>query len=159
MSIGRKNIFIRYYVIEKRKFLKKIGIEITDEEFEKLIDKFSEKRLGTLELIHEIDDEFKQIIEDYYEQKDLIKSYIDKLEANKELKDLPLEYSGITLNSQDIDLMRIEDAETPEDLEESLDNASNRQPLLENFTQVSSERVVFNNSVPASSAFTLLFGV
>ena len=73
MSIGRKNIFIRYYVIEKRKFLKKIGIEITDEEFEKLIDKFSEKRLGTLELIHEIDDEFKQIIEDYYEQKDLIK--------------------------------------------------------------------------------------
>ena len=133
MSIGRKNIFIRYYVIEKRKFLKKIGIEITDEEFEKLIDKFSEKRLGTLELIHEIDDEFKQIIEDYYEQKDLIKSYIDKLEANKELKDLPLEYSGITLNSQDIDLMRIEDAETPEDLEESLDNASNRQPLLENF--------------------------
>jgi hypothetical protein len=34
MSIGRKNIFIRYYVIEKRKFLKKIGIEITDEEFE-----------------------------------------------------------------------------------------------------------------------------
>ena len=133
MSIGRKNIFIRYYVIEKRKFLKKIGIEITDEEFEKLIDKFSEKRLGTLELIHEIDDEFKQIIEDYYEQKDLIKSYIDKLEANKELKDLPLEYSGITLNSQDIDLMRIEDAETPEELEESLDNASNRQPLLENF--------------------------
>lgn len=133
MSIGRKNIFIRYYVIEKRKFLKKIGIEITDEEFEKLIDKFSEKRLGTLELIHEIDDEFKQIIEDYYEQKDLIKSYIDKLEANKELKDLPLEYSGITLNSQDIDLMRIEDAETPEDLEESLDNASNRQPLLESF--------------------------
>ena len=132
MSIGRKNIFIRYYVLEKVEMLKKIGIEVEEEQFEKLIDEFSEKRLGTLELIHEIDDEFKKIIEEYYEQKDLIESYLEKIEVNKDLQDLPLEYSGITLNNQDIDLMRIEDSETPEELEETLQTASNRQPLIEN---------------------------
>ena len=132
MSIGRKNIFIRYYVLEKVEMLKKFGIEVEEEQFEKLIDEFSEKRLGTLELIHEIDDEFKKIIEEYYEQKDLIESYLEKIEVNKDLQDLPLEYSGITLNNQDIDLMRIEDSETPEELEETLQTASNRQPLIEN---------------------------
>ena len=133
MGVGRKNIFIRYYVQEKVEQLKKIKIEISEEEFEKLIDKFSEMRLGTLELIHEIDEEFKKIVAEYYEQKDLMKSLMEKIEANKELQDLPLEYSGITLNAQDVDLMRIEDSKTPEELEYALNTAANRQTLIENF--------------------------
>ena len=133
MSIGRKNIFIRYYVLEQVQKLKKLGIEIKEEEFEKLIDEFSEKRLGTLELIHEIDDEFKKLLKDYYTQKDLYKTLMDKLEENRELQELPLEYSGITLNSQDIDLMRIEETETPEELEEVLETTANKQPTLETF--------------------------
>ena len=52
---------------------------------------------------------------------------------NKDLQDLPLEYSGITLNSQDIDLMRIEETETPEELEEVLETTANKQPTLETF--------------------------
>ena len=133
MSIGRKNIFIRYYVLEQVQKLKKLGIEIKEEEFEKLIDEFSEKRLGTLELIHEIDDEFKKLLKDYYTQKDLYKTLMNKLEENRELQELPLEYSGITLNSQDIDLMRIEETETPEELEEVLETTANKQPTLETF--------------------------
>ena len=133
MGVGRKNLFIRYYVQERVEQLKKIGIEISEEEFEKLIEEFSEKRLGTLELIHEIDDEIKRIAQEYYKQKELMQAFMDKIEANKELEDLPLEYSGITLNAQDIDLMRIEDSETPEELELALNNAANRQNLLESF--------------------------
>ena len=64
MGVGRKNLFIRYYVQERVEQLKKIGIEISEEEFEKLIEEFSEKRLGTLELIHEIDDEIKRIAQE-----------------------------------------------------------------------------------------------
>ena len=139
MSIGRKNIFIRYYVLEQVQKLKKIGIEIKEEEFEKLIDEFSEKRLGTLELIHEIDDEFKKLLKDYYTQKELMKTLMDKIDENKELKDLPLEYSGITLNGQDIDLMRIEESETPEELEEILETTTNKQPTLETFRMTDDE--------------------
>ena len=139
MSIGRKNIFIRYYVLEQVQKLKKIGIEIKEEEFEKLIDEFSEKRLGTLELIHEIDDEFKKLLKDYYTQKELMKTLMDKIEENRELQELPLEYSGITLNGQDIDLMRIEESETPEELEEILETTTNKQPTLETFRMTDDE--------------------
>ena len=139
MSIGRKNIFIRYYVLEQVQKLKKIGIEIKEEEFEKLIDEFSEKRLGTLELIHEIDDEFKKLLKDYYTQKELMKTLMDKIEENRELQELPLEYSGITLNNQDIDLMRIEESETPEELEEILETTTNKQPTLETFRMTDDE--------------------
>ena len=139
MSIGRKNIFIRYYVLEQVQKHKKIGIEIKEEEYEKLIDEFSEKRLGTLELIHEIDDEFKKLLKDYYTQKELMKTLMDKIEENRELQELPLEYSGITLNNQDIDLMRIEESETPEELEEILETTTNKQPTLETFRMTDDE--------------------
>ena len=139
MSIGRKNIFIRYYVLEQVQKLKKIGIEIKEEEYEKLIDEFSEKRLGTLELIHEIEDEFKKLLKDYYTQKELMKTLMDKIEENRELQELPLEYSGITLNNQDIDLMRIEESETPEELEEILETTTNKQPTLETFRMTDDE--------------------
>ena len=131
--MGEKNLFIRYYLSEKIKELKKIGIEINEEEFNKLIEKLSEKKMGTQDLIYEINQEIRKIIEEYYNKKDLVDTYMKKIEQNKEIKDLPIEYLGITLNKQDIDLIRISSAATPSELEDSLKLAYNNKTTLNKY--------------------------
>ena len=51
--------------------------------------------------------------------------YVEKLSEVMELQELPLQYTGITLNNQDIDLMMIATSETLDDLEEKLKRITN----------------------------------
>ena len=50
---------------------------------------------------------------------------IEKLSEVMELQELPLEYTGITLNNQDIDLMMIANATTPTELKVTLEDITN----------------------------------
>ena len=129
--MSKYNIFIRRYVQEKAKKLKKRGIIITEEQIDAIVKKVSTVSGGTLELMHEVDDITNRIMENHYRMKELKKAYIKKLDENKELQDLPLEYSGITINNQEIDLMKIEDSKTPEELHETLESTLNIDPSMD----------------------------
>lgn len=63
----------------------------------------------------------------------------------KELQELSLEYTGITLNNQDIDLMMIATSETFDDLEERLRRITNIKSTVDRSASVEEERQrIFN---------------
>lgn len=57
-----------------------------------------------------------------------------------ELQELPLEYTGITLNNQDIDLMMIATSETLDDLEEKLKRITNIKATINPNASIEDER-------------------
>lgn len=65
---------------------------------------------------------------------------IEKLSEVMELQELPLEYTGITLNNQDIDLMMIANSETFDDLRERLERITNIKTTINPNASIEDER-------------------
>ena len=65
---------------------------------------------------------------------------IEKLSEVMELQELPLEYTGITLNNQDIDLMMIATSETFYDLRERLERITNIKTTINPNASIEDER-------------------
>ena len=65
---------------------------------------------------------------------------IEKLSEVMELQELPLEYTGITLNNQDIDLMMIANSETFADLRERLERITNIKTTINPNASMEDER-------------------
>lgn len=65
---------------------------------------------------------------------------IEKLSKVMELQELPLEYTGITLNNQDIDLMMIANSETFDDLRERLERITNIKTTINQNASIEDER-------------------
>lgn len=65
---------------------------------------------------------------------------IEKLSEVMELQELPLEYTGITLNNQDIDLMMIATSETFDDLRERLERITNIKTTINPNASIEDER-------------------
>ena len=65
---------------------------------------------------------------------------IEKLSEMMELQELPLEYTGITLNNQDIDLMMIANSETFADLRERLERITNIKTTINPNASIEDER-------------------
>ena len=78
-NLSKYNIFIRRYVQEKAKKLKKRGIIITEEQIDAIVKKVSTVSGGTLELMHEVDDITNRIT--YYHFYFLVtpKTFISKI--------------------------------------------------------------------------------
>lgn len=65
---------------------------------------------------------------------------IEKLSEVMELQELPLQYTGITLNNQDIDLMMIATSDTFDALEESLKKVTNIKTTINRNVSIEDER-------------------
>ena len=65
---------------------------------------------------------------------------IEKLSEVIELQELPLQYTGITLNNQDIDLMMIATSDTFDALEESLKKVTNIKTTINRNVSIEDER-------------------
>lgn len=65
---------------------------------------------------------------------------IEKLSEVMELQELPLQYTGITLNNQDIDLMMIATSDTFDALEESLKKVTNIKTTINQNASIEDER-------------------
>lgn len=65
---------------------------------------------------------------------------IEKLSEVMELQELPLEYTGITINNQDIDLMMIANSETFDDLRERLERITNIKTTINLNASIEDER-------------------
>ena len=65
---------------------------------------------------------------------------IEKLYEVMELQELPLQYTGITLNNQDIDLMMIATSDTFDALEESLKKVTNIKTTINQNASIEDER-------------------
>lgn len=65
---------------------------------------------------------------------------IEKHSEVMELQELPLEYTGITLNNQDIDLMMIANSETFDDLRERLERITNIKTTINPNASIEDER-------------------
>ena len=65
---------------------------------------------------------------------------IEKRSEVMELQELPLEYTGITLNNQDIDLMMIANSETFDDLRERLERITNIKTTINPNASIEDER-------------------
>lgn len=65
---------------------------------------------------------------------------IEKISEVMELQELPLEYTGITLNNQDIDLMMIATSETFDDLRERLERITNIKTTINPNASIEDER-------------------
>lgn len=65
---------------------------------------------------------------------------IEKLSEVLELQELPLQYTGITLNNQDIDLMMIANSKNLDDLETSLKKITNIKTTIDSNASIEDER-------------------
>ena len=120
-----RNKFIEDYISTKANALVISGMPISTNQINSVINRFTNSSASTEEIIEEIDVLMEEFIANFNRMQELRKAYMEKVDANSQLEDLPLEYSGITLNAQDIDLMLIESASTPEELIEAINNANN----------------------------------
>ena len=66
---------------------------------------------------------------------------IEKLSEVMELQELPLQYTGITLNNQDIDLMMIATSDTFDALEESLKKVTNIKTTINRNVSIEDEKL------------------
>ena len=94
--------------------LSKNGINVTDEQLSYIINKYTHSETS----IEEITSEPKILLDD------LLELYSNTLDP-KPLENLPIDFNGITLNNQDIDLMLIAGANTPQELQEALTQITN----------------------------------
>lgn len=102
--------------------LKKQGVNVTDKQVQLLIEKYENRSdMSFNAIITDIDRDVLGIKKQKQEHERLIQ----QVPNMKTLQNLPLEYNGITLNNQDIDLMMIACSESPIELQRALDKITN----------------------------------
>ena len=116
-----RNKYIEDYILNIREKLKSFGIELTDDQINRVINRYLDSSDPIEEVVRQIDTLTAGLIEDFNKrQQEQIKT-----EDMKDLQDLPLQYTGITLNNQDIDLMMIAGANNLQELRYALSRITN----------------------------------
>lgn len=112
-----RNLVIRNYINSKVKELESTGIYVSSNQVNNLFNRYSMSDSSVEDIMLDIDRLVEKYIGDFRR--------IQELREVIELDDLPIEYTGITLNNQDIDLMNIMGASSIEELQLAIKNASN----------------------------------
>ena len=114
-----KEKYIENYILDLGKQLQASGFPITTDQLNRVINRYASSSASREEIIEQLDSMVKEYMENYkklQKQKELL----SQKENIKDLRDLPVQYQGITLNTQDIDLMLIAGADSLEELQEAL---------------------------------------
>lgn len=109
-----KNNLIRTYITEILNLLINNGVEVPEEQREKMISQF----LNSSKTLEELKPEIKDSLAEYLDE------YSNQL-ISKKLHYLQVTYNGITLNNQDIDLMLIAGANNLQELQVALSKITN----------------------------------
>ena len=107
--------YIENYINDLSNQLEKMGIVVPTDQLNRLINRYK----YSTSPINEIIEEINQVAEEYVSRIRQIQQAREKLKDSqnrKELSTLPVQYQGITLNQQDIELMKIVDAKSLEQL-------------------------------------------
>lgn len=118
-----KNRLIENYINNKVKEIKSLGINVDNSRVNTIINRYKNSSYSLDDIIEEIDDLVDEYLDNIRKMKEE-KELIDMLD-NKDLTDLDLEYTGITLNGQDVDLINIMRANSIEELQEIINNSFN----------------------------------
>lgn len=132
-----KQEFVLNYVKEKISYLNSLGISVSQEQINELFNNRIDMSKDEAEIINTIDVLVESVIENFNKKQEEKQKFIEKLSEVKELQELPLQYTGITLNNQDIDLMLIA---TSENLEETLKQITNIKTTINPNADIESER-------------------
>lgn len=132
-----KQEFVLNYVKEKISYLNSLGISVSQEQINELFNNRIDMSKDETEIINIIDVLVESVIENFNKKQEEKQKFIEKLSEVKELQELPLQYTGITLNNQDIDLMLIA---TSENLEETLKQITNIKTTINQNADIESER-------------------
>ncbi len=132
-----KQEYIISYVKEKINYLNNLGISVSEEQINELFNNRIDMTKDESDIINTIDVLVERVIENFNKKQEDRQRFIEKLSEIKELQDLPLQYTGITLNNQDIDLMLIA---TSENLEETLKQITNIKTTIDPNADIESER-------------------
>ena len=122
---------IKRYLRKKFKKLKKRNIYLEEEEIDKLAKKYAALQLNIREIMKLIDKDEEKFLENYRKTQELREQYINKIEENKELEDIPLEYAGVNLDKETAEIMKVEETNDAKDLKDSLTEVSKLDPKLE----------------------------
>ena len=157
------------YVREKITYLNSLGISVPDEQINELFHNYIDMSKDESEIINIIDELAERVIENFNKIQEEKQKYIEKLSEIKELQELTLQYTGITLNNQDIDLMLIANSENLEDtlkqitnikttIDPNIDIESERQRIFDLYMSSLSSRVDYykDNSIQLSKKFEYL---
>ena len=87
--------------------LREYGISVTKEQVTELIENYIDFNQEESEIYRVIDEKTDEVIENYKRMLEEKEKFMKALQEARELRELPLDYQGITLNKQDIDLMKI----------------------------------------------------
>lgn len=129
--MGPREVAIREYFLYKIERLKKKNIYLDKEQINKAVDKYASKPWNMRDIEKQIDKDIEEILANNEILNQLREETIKKIDANKEISDLPLEYTGIEISNETADMMKIKDASTPEELKENINEASKTSPTLD----------------------------
>ena len=107
--------------------LKRQGINVSDNQVQMLINKYSNSNMSSEQIVADVDRVVSEFVAKKSEQDELIREARDR----RTLQNLDIEYNGITLNNQDIDLMMIACSNTPDELQRALDIITNIKLTLD----------------------------
>lgn len=107
--------------------LKRQGINVSDNQVQLLINKYSNSNMSSEQIVADIDRVVSEFVAKKSEQDELVREASNR----KTLQNLDIAYNGITLNNQDIDLMMIACSNTPEELQRALDIITNIKLTLD----------------------------
>ena len=83
--------------------LREYGISVTKEQVTELIENYIDFNQEESEIYRVIDEKTNEVIENYKRMLEEKEKFMKALQEARELRELPLDYQGITLNKQDID--------------------------------------------------------
>ena len=118
-----KNELLLDYVATKVYQLRGMKIPVSNDQINSVINRFSSSSDDIETIKKEIDLMVDEYLDRLEKMRELRKNYLDV--KGKEFEDLPLDYFGLTINHQEIDLMRILDAKGIGELKGIIDEAAN----------------------------------
>ena len=114
------NFSLDGYIMDKVDQLRELGMFLSESQISNMIANYSDDK-DSEKVMKEIDSVF-DIAKENVEYRN---QYLSIKNGNHEFEDLGLEYFGLTINNQEIDLMRILNADTFEKLQKAIDDAYN----------------------------------
>ena len=124
---------IEDYVRNKLKELTSYGIDFSEEQINDEVNKYYTSTDDIESIFKDIDERVAKKIDEYNKMQILENTFLIRPRDNRELSDLFLEYLGITINNQDIDLINIIKAKTKEELQAAINAASNIRINVDDF--------------------------
>ncbi len=120
-----RNKYIENYILNMGNQLKSSGISVTDDQINHVMDRYLSSNDSIEEIIKQIDELVANFVEDFNRRQQERANLTEKMTKMHDLQDLPPQYTGITLNNQDIDLMLIAGANNFQELQEALSKITN----------------------------------